>query len=171
MLIPRIVSGMYGFPSEEVDDPALGLVMSEADRFPLGVERRLFYVPLTRAKQRATPHHSAGTRVSVRHRTAQGRAVSRVVLEHRSARGRAPNVRTRFACAQVRTVRAVPRLLNVPGVQAHATGRHTRLTGREQTSGQVTSVGGTRALSFEVAVMGSTVFGPWSHAISATHTS
>lgn len=51
VLIPRMVSGMYGFPSEVVDDPVLGLVMSDADRFPHGEERRLFYVALTRAKK------------------------------------------------------------------------------------------------------------------------
>lgn len=54
VLVPRMVSGMYGFPSEVVDDPVLGIVMSEADRFPHGEERRLFYVALTRAKKRAT---------------------------------------------------------------------------------------------------------------------
>lgn len=53
VLVPRMVSGMYGFPSEVVDDPVLGLVMSESDRFPHGEERRLFYVALTRARKRA----------------------------------------------------------------------------------------------------------------------
>lgn len=51
VVIPRMVSGMYGFPSEVVDDPVLSLVMSDADRFPHGEERRLFYVALTRAKK------------------------------------------------------------------------------------------------------------------------
>ena len=50
VLVPRMVSGMYGFPSEVVDDPVLGIVMSESDRFPHGEERRLFYVALTRAR-------------------------------------------------------------------------------------------------------------------------
>jgi DNA helicase-4 len=54
VLVPRMVSGMYGFPSEVVDDPVLGIVMSESDRFPHGEERRLFYVALTRARRRAT---------------------------------------------------------------------------------------------------------------------
>lgn len=53
VLIPRMVSGTYGFPSEVSDDPVLGLVMSDADRFPHGEERRLFYVALTRAKREA----------------------------------------------------------------------------------------------------------------------
>lgn len=51
VLIPRMVSGTYGFPSEVTDDPVLGLVMSDADRFAHGEERRLFYVALTRAKR------------------------------------------------------------------------------------------------------------------------
>lgn len=54
VLIPRMVSGTYGFPSEIVDDPVLGLVMSDADRFPHGEERRLFYVALTRARKSVT---------------------------------------------------------------------------------------------------------------------
>lgn len=54
VLIPRMVSGTYGFPSEIVDDPVLGLVMSDADRFPHGEERRLFYVALTRARKAVT---------------------------------------------------------------------------------------------------------------------
>jgi len=54
VLLPRVVSGTYGFPSEIVDDPVLGLVMSDADRFPHGEERRLFYVALTRAKKTVT---------------------------------------------------------------------------------------------------------------------
>jgi DNA helicase-4 len=54
VVIPRMVSGTYGFPSEIVDDPVLGLVMSDADRFPHGEERRLFYVALTRARKAVT---------------------------------------------------------------------------------------------------------------------
>lgn len=44
-------SGRLGFPSEMADDPALGLVLSAADQFANGEERRLFYVALTRAKE------------------------------------------------------------------------------------------------------------------------
>ncbi|MDH2414336.1 UvrD-helicase domain-containing protein [Nocardioides sp. CER19] len=54
VLIPRMVSGTYGFPSEIVDDPVLRLVMSDADRFPHGEERRLLYVALTRARKAVT---------------------------------------------------------------------------------------------------------------------
>jgi len=44
-------SGTYGFPSEISDDPLLNFVLSKADHFPNGEERRLFYVALTRARK------------------------------------------------------------------------------------------------------------------------
>jgi DNA helicase-4 len=44
-------SGKYGFPSEMSDDPILNLLLSEADQFENGEERRLFYVAMTRAKE------------------------------------------------------------------------------------------------------------------------
>jgi len=44
-------SGTYGFPSEIADDPLLNFLLSKADQFPNGEERRLFYVALTRAKK------------------------------------------------------------------------------------------------------------------------
>lgn len=40
----------YGFPSLVSDDPVLNYVLTAADRFPFGEERRLFYVAITRAK-------------------------------------------------------------------------------------------------------------------------
>lgn len=43
-------SGKHGFPSEMSDDPVLNLLLSEADQYENGEERRLFYVALTRAK-------------------------------------------------------------------------------------------------------------------------
>lgn len=45
-------SGKYGFPSEMTDDPVLNLLLSEADQFENGEERRLFYVAMTRAKEK-----------------------------------------------------------------------------------------------------------------------
>ena len=45
-------SGKYGFPSERSDDPILNLLLSEADQFENGEERRLFYVAMTRAKEK-----------------------------------------------------------------------------------------------------------------------
>ncbi|MCE4552357.1 3'-5' exonuclease, partial [Xanthomonas hortorum] len=40
-----------GFPSLRSDDPLLSLVMPAEDPYPLGEERRLFYVALTRARR------------------------------------------------------------------------------------------------------------------------
>jgi DNA helicase IV len=44
-------SGRHGFPSGMADDPVLNLLLSEADQFENGEERRLFYVAMTRAKE------------------------------------------------------------------------------------------------------------------------
>lgn len=44
-------SGKQGFPSEMSDDQALNLLLSEADQFENGEERRLFYVAMTRARE------------------------------------------------------------------------------------------------------------------------
>ena len=44
-------SGKYGFPSGKADDPILNLLLSSADRFENGEERRLFYVAMTRTKK------------------------------------------------------------------------------------------------------------------------
>ena len=51
IVVPRIVTGKYGFPSGIVDDPLLELVMAAPDLFPHAEERRLFYVALTRARR------------------------------------------------------------------------------------------------------------------------
>jgi DNA helicase-4 len=47
-------SGSYGFPSQTSDDMVLNLLLSEADQFENGEERRLFYVAMTRAKEHVT---------------------------------------------------------------------------------------------------------------------
>lgn len=44
-------SGKHGFPSGMTDDYVLNLILSEADQFENGEERRLFYVAMTRAKE------------------------------------------------------------------------------------------------------------------------
>lgn len=44
-------AGTYGFPSEISDDPLLNFLLSKADHFPNGEERRLFYVAITRARK------------------------------------------------------------------------------------------------------------------------
>lgn len=43
---------VYGFPSLLSDDSVLSYVLSDADNFPFGEERRLFYVAITRAKEK-----------------------------------------------------------------------------------------------------------------------
>lgn len=45
-------AGRFGFPSEMSDDPILNLLLSEADQYENGEERRLFYVAMTRARER-----------------------------------------------------------------------------------------------------------------------
>lgn len=42
----------FGFPSIIGDDPILNHVLSRSDNFPFGEERRLFYVAITRAKEK-----------------------------------------------------------------------------------------------------------------------
>ena len=46
-------TGEYGFPSQIADDDVLNMLLSQADRYPQGEERRLFYVAMTRAKEKA----------------------------------------------------------------------------------------------------------------------
>ena len=45
-------SGKYGLPSQISDDPVLDLLLSEADQFENGEERRVFYVGMTRAREK-----------------------------------------------------------------------------------------------------------------------
>ena len=52
VIILNCVSGEYGFPSEQADDPVLNLLLSKSDQFENGEERRLFYVALTRSKRK-----------------------------------------------------------------------------------------------------------------------
>lgn len=52
VIILNCNSGKYGFPSEMSDDEVLNLLLSEADQFENGEERRLFYVAMSRAKER-----------------------------------------------------------------------------------------------------------------------
>jgi DNA helicase-4 len=51
IIILNCNSGKHGFPSEMSDDQVLNLLLSEADQFENGEERRLFYVAMTRAKE------------------------------------------------------------------------------------------------------------------------
>ena len=59
-----ILPGMVdrSFPNLRADDPVLGLAMPEGDDFPLGEERRLFYVALTRARRSVAMFTVSGRR-------------------------------------------------------------------------------------------------------------
>lgn len=59
-----ILPGMVdrGFPNLRADDPVLSLAMPHGDEFPLGEERRLFYVALTRARRSVAMFTVSGKR-------------------------------------------------------------------------------------------------------------
>ena len=44
--------GGHGMPALRTDDPILSTMLAEIDPYPLAEERRLFYVAVTRAKER-----------------------------------------------------------------------------------------------------------------------
>lgn len=52
VIILQCNKGTFGFPSQISDDPVLQYVLSGADQYPFGEERRLFYVAITRAKEK-----------------------------------------------------------------------------------------------------------------------
>ncbi|MBD1398820.1 UvrD-helicase domain-containing protein [Pontibacter sp. JH31] len=52
VIIINCNSGRHGFPSEMSDDQVLNLLLSDADQYENGEERRLFYVAMTRARER-----------------------------------------------------------------------------------------------------------------------
>ncbi|WP_394793092.1 UvrD-helicase domain-containing protein [Armatimonas sp.] len=52
VILLGVKQGRRGFPSEMQDDPVLELVLPESESFPFAEERRLFYVALTRARER-----------------------------------------------------------------------------------------------------------------------
>ena len=53
VILPEMVSVLRGrsFPNTRADDPVLALAMPDGDPYPLGEERRLLYVALTRARR------------------------------------------------------------------------------------------------------------------------
>jgi DNA helicase-4 len=52
VIVLDIISDFLGFPNEMGDDPILNLVLTRPEVFPNSEERRLFYVALTRAKEK-----------------------------------------------------------------------------------------------------------------------
>lgn len=57
--------GNWGFPSQVVDDPLFDMVLTQADEYPNGEERRLFYVAITRAKRKTFLVTDTGQDMSV----------------------------------------------------------------------------------------------------------
>ena len=53
VVIMGLETGQHGFPSEKVTHPLLESLLPETENYEFAEERRLFYVALTRAKQRA----------------------------------------------------------------------------------------------------------------------
>ncbi|WP_024870666.1 DNA helicase IV [Tolumonas lignilytica] len=52
VIVLGLNNGKYGFPSQKETDPVLALLLPEQEKYPYAEERRLFYVALTRAKNR-----------------------------------------------------------------------------------------------------------------------
>ena len=52
VVVLSVVSGKYAFPSDVADDPSFDLFLAEKERFHYAEERRLFYVALTRSKNK-----------------------------------------------------------------------------------------------------------------------
>ncbi|PJI42195.1 UvrD-helicase domain-containing protein [Ferrovibrio sp.] len=53
VIIHSLQADFYGFPNAMEDDPLLRLIRADKEAFPNAEERRLFYVALTRAKNKA----------------------------------------------------------------------------------------------------------------------
>lgn len=52
VLVINMNEGKKGMPSTRADDPILATMLAQVDRYPLAEERRLFYVAITRAKEK-----------------------------------------------------------------------------------------------------------------------
>lgn len=52
VIVIGLVNDRYGFPNMMVDDPILELLLADSDNYEFAEERRLFYVALTRTKNR-----------------------------------------------------------------------------------------------------------------------
>ena len=60
VILINMFEGKFGFPCQIEDDPIMKLVTNEDTSMPYAEERRLFYVAMTRTKNRVyimTPHH------------------------------------------------------------------------------------------------------------------
>ena len=64
VIIINAANGKYGFPSQIEDDPIFNFVRSRDESYDFSEERRLFYVALTRTKNRVfilTPNNNPST--------------------------------------------------------------------------------------------------------------
>lgn len=52
VIVIGLINDRYGFPNMIADDPILELLLADSDRYEYAEERRLFYVALTRTKNR-----------------------------------------------------------------------------------------------------------------------
>ena len=52
VVVSNVISDKYGFPSGVENDPIISLLLPESEEFPHSEERRLFYVALTRAREK-----------------------------------------------------------------------------------------------------------------------
>lgn len=60
VILPALLD--RSFPNQRADDPVLSLAMPSGDTYPLGEERRLFYVALTRARRAVALFTASGRR-------------------------------------------------------------------------------------------------------------
>ncbi|WMJ68716.1 UvrD-helicase domain-containing protein [Stenotrophomonas sp. 24(2023)] len=79
VILPGLVA--RGFPSVRADDPVLSLAMPGGDAYPLGEERRLFYVALTRARRSVAMFTVMGRRSPFLDELVDDGAVSVTTLE------------------------------------------------------------------------------------------
>lgn len=64
VILINAINGVYGFPSQKEDDPILNFVMTKDESYDFSEERRLFYVALTRTRNRVfilTPDNNPST--------------------------------------------------------------------------------------------------------------
>jgi DNA helicase-4 len=52
VIVINLNAGMLGMPATRADEPVMATMLAEIDPYPLAEERRLFYVAITRAKEK-----------------------------------------------------------------------------------------------------------------------
>ncbi|MCF7752561.1 UvrD-helicase domain-containing protein [Bacillus subtilis subsp. subtilis] len=87
VILPAMLA--RSFPGTRADDPVLTLAMPHADAFPLGEERRLFYVALTRARRTVAMFSVRGKRSAFLDELINDGAVQMTALDGRAIREQA----------------------------------------------------------------------------------